>query len=569
MEHPNHPPPGTGGVTEPRPLRWSLTWPIGLAVVIAVILPPSGVAQWAGAVADPARASFTYGLWSLKILLLVHAVVASRMVHLLPPHPLTRGSNHRSTAGLVGILAAALLLRLPGLSGGLWYDEIQTLLHYVRQPWGVLVSTFDSSNQHLLYSAAARAVFSVAGESAVALRLPAVIFGVASVWAALAFGRRWLCAREAWWCAILLTVSYHHVWFSQNARGYTGLLLGTLVASSLFLDLLRGSPSSSRRVWTYAIVVALSALTHITALVVLAGHGLCWVWRARRLSPGAERWGPLAALVLAGSLTVTFYAPLLPQVLASLSQSGTGPVASEWQNPGWFVAEAARGLIQAMPGGVVVVPVALAVALTGLGSAWRRDLTATMVMLFPLAIMAGLLLATGHNFWPRFFFFGAAFLVQIGIRGGFAVLDRLLPLSGRHIGAAGLAALTVGSLALMVKAWGPKQDYPAAQAWVAAHAEPGDAVVGTEMMELPMNQWLDLDWDIVADLASLQAIEAAHPRTLLVYTFPIRLWAASPSLSAYLESDYRTVHVVPGTVGGGGIMILAKAPLSPVPESVP
>jgi len=119
---------------------------------------------------------------------------------------------------VAGALALALVLRLPGLNGGLWFDEIQTLVDYVRFPLGRIVTTFDTQNQHLLYSVLARVSVQLFGESAATLRLPALCFGLASLVALVRFARRIAPFDERMVALFALVVSYHHVWFSQNAR---------------------------------------------------------------------------------------------------------------------------------------------------------------------------------------------------------------------------------------------------------------------------------------------------------------------------------------------------------------
>jgi uncharacterized membrane protein len=47
---------------------------------------------------------------------------------------------------------------------------------------------------------------------------------VASIGALYLLGRAVAGPTEALFAAALMTVAYHHVWFSQNARGYSGLL---------------------------------------------------------------------------------------------------------------------------------------------------------------------------------------------------------------------------------------------------------------------------------------------------------------------------------------------------------
>ncbi|MCB9505634.1 MAG: glycosyltransferase family 39 protein [Gemmatimonadales bacterium] len=506
---------------------------------------------------DPLPAGLIEGLWALKLLVVLHIGVAWLVARRLPgwsSRP-EQGATRGEGLAIAGLLLVGLLLRLPGLDAGLWYDEIQTLVDYIRQPWGVLLTTFDSTNQHLLFSIAARASRAVFGLGAASLRLPAVLFGVASLWATLAFARRWLPAREAWWSAGILAVSYHHIWFSQNARGYTGLLLGTLLGSLLFLDLLRQRPPTRMAVWAYAWIMALSLLTHVTALVVLAAHGLVWLWQVRRLEAGRARWVPFIGLVLAGSVTVMLYAPVLPQMLTAVSTSGTSAPGIAWQRPGWFIAEAIAGLVRGIPAGIVLVPLAGLVVLTGLADAWRRDRVVVALMILPMATMAALVLAMGHNLWPRFFFFGAGFVVMWAVHGGFVVLDRVVPRLAAPVGHGGLGVVLLGSLVLLPRAWAPKQDYPAAAAWLAAHAAPGDAIVGTEMMDLPMNTWLGHAWPIVTDSTALRRIDSVAPRTWVLYTFPIRVQATAPGLWARLEEAYEVAEVIPATVGGGEIVI--------------
>src|SRR5215813_7963674 len=109
---------------------------------------------------------------------------------------------------LVVALVVALAVRLPGLNDGLWFDEIQTLVDYVRYPLARIVTTFDSQNQHLLYSVLARISVQVFGESAASLRLPALAFGLASLVALVRFARRITPLDERIVALFALVVSY-------------------------------------------------------------------------------------------------------------------------------------------------------------------------------------------------------------------------------------------------------------------------------------------------------------------------------------------------------------------------
>jgi len=547
-------------------VRRALLW---LALAAGVLMPPTTVAEILRQSGDPPSAALVFGLWLFKGLVVGHVVAAWLLGRHLarPSRSETPPSDGRMRWGVGALLLVGLVLRLPGLDGGLWYDEIQTLVDYVRQPLGIVLTTFDSTNQHLLYSAAAHLTTELIGATAAGLRLPAVLFGVLSLWAAVSFARRWMPPTQAWWTAAILAVSYHHVWFSQNARGYTGLLLGTLVGSTLFLDLLRGRPATAGRVWGYGWVMALTVMTHVTALVVVAAHALCWLWQLRHLAKGTPRWAPCAALALVGSLALMLYAPVLPQLFTAVSTSGTAVAGVEWQSPGWFLAEAIAGLMRGIPAGVVVVPLAGLVVLAGVVNAARRDGLVTTMMLLPLVVMGALLVSTGHNLWPRFFFFGAAFVVQLAVHGGFVVLERVVPRFATRIASSGLAVVTLASLFLLPRAWAAKQDYPAAAAWVRDHAAAGDVVLGTEMMGLPMNTWLGNSWPIVMDATSLQVRESAQGTTWLLYTFPIRVQSTMPELWRVMQERYEVAHVVPASIGGGELVIMRRAPgATPAPE---
>lgn len=543
-------------------------WPFGsahrnlltLALILSLLLPPRLAVAWLRPGDAQMLPGLVLGMWLLKALVILHVCAAWIMAIHLPARSNTGVmAPRRSSTWAVGfLLGTALAIRLPGLNAGLWFDEIQTLVDYVSQPMGIMLTTFDSTNQHFLFSAVAQLSTGILGTTAAALRLPAVLFGVASLWATLCFARRWLPAPEAWWATIVLAVSYHHVWFSQNARGYTGLLLGTVLASTLFIDLLRAERPTRWAVWGYAWVMALTILTHVTALAVVAGHGICWLWRRRHLAAGARRWAPFVALVLAGTISLMLYAPVLPQVPGALGSSGTASPGVEWQRAGWFIAEAIGGLMRGLPAGMVLVPIAAVIVLAGIVSGWVRDPVITVMMALPMAVMALLLATTGHNLWPRFFFFGAAFVVLWAVHGGFAVLRRLMPRYGQWVGHAGLVLVTLGSLWLLPRAWAAKQDFPAARDWIAGNAAAGDRVLGIDMMDLPMNRWLELGWPIVADSAALISREQSRGRTWVAFTFPIRLQATAPALWAHLQRRYTVAHVVPATIGGGEIVIMVR-----------
>jgi mannosyltransferase len=171
---------------------------------------------------------------------------------------------------LLGLYAVALVARLVDLNSQLWADEYLSLVRYVRLPAWDLFTHFYSNNQHPLYSLLAHATMSVFGEAAWTLRLPAALLGAACVPALYALARRVTTRREAFLTTALLALSYHHVWFSQNGRGYTGIMLGGIVCTTLLLDGLR--TPRPRTFILYGLVAGLGAYTHLGMVFIVVGH---------------------------------------------------------------------------------------------------------------------------------------------------------------------------------------------------------------------------------------------------------------------------------------------------------
>jgi 4-amino-4-deoxy-L-arabinose transferase-like glycosyltransferase len=459
------------------------------------------------------------------------------------------------------LLAIALALRVIGLGEGLWFDEVKTWVRSVNLPIGQIVATFNDQNQHVLYSITAKLTTAWFGEGAVGLRLPAVGFGVAGLWAVYWFGRRLVSQREAFLATAILTFSYHHVWFSQNARGYTGLLFFSLLASGLLLRLLEDERRGYGLAIAYGAAVALAMYTHLTAAAVFAAHalvGLVVLWK-RRASPGAANAAPI---VWAGILAVTFsiqlYAFVLPQTAAVLLEPSVGGVSIEWKNPLWLLTEAVRGLGRGVPGGPIAIAAGATILMIGAVSVARRNLAAAAVMIVPVLITVGVIFALGHNLWPRFFFFGAGFAALLLVRGLFASAERLIPRSAPTWAGAAMALAVLASASTVPAAWGAKQDFVGTLEYVDRVRADGDAVVMLDMAILPYQEYWEVDWRIIRDAGELQAVEAQHERTWLVYTFPTSLTTLQPDVWARMQDSYLQAAEFSGTVAGGDVIVMVN-----------
>jgi mannosyltransferase len=464
----------------------------------------------------------------------------------------------RHNAILAGLLLAALALRLYALNTGLWLDEIITRVLFIDLPLGTIVSTYENENQHFLYSILAHASVQLFGDHAWALRLPAALFGVGSIWALFLLGRQLGNATEALLAAALLTFSYTHIWFSQNARGYSGLLFWALLASWL---LVRALEEERPRIWPlYAGAAALGVYTHTTMLFVVLGHFLIYLrWLVTGEWKERARWvGVAAGFALAALLTVVLHALALPQMLGTAGREPS--LVAEWKNPLWAALEIAQGLRIGF-GGVVVAMAALGVFAAGLWSYLRSRPILLELLFYPPLLGAAVVISLGHHVWPRFFFFAMGFAVLVVIRGAVVVGETAGSVLGvarvtpRQVGTGFACALVAISAVAVPVAYGPKQDYQAAQRFVEENMAPGDAVVTAGLAVFPYKRWYRVPWAVVESEGDLADVRAGSKRTWIVYTLPQVLASVNPGLMKTIERDFPLVREFPGTLARGSIVV--------------
>ncbi|HVS10565.1 MAG TPA: glycosyltransferase family 39 protein [Planctomycetota bacterium] len=563
-------------------------------LALALALPPAACAE-AVAGGDPGRLGVVEaGVWSSKLALAVSAALlwgAGRLARRgRSGAPLLRRGlrePERATArehvAIRLLLAVALALRLHELGAGLWYDEIDTLVNHVRLPLAEVATTFQSKNQHFLYSVLARVSLVVFGESAWALRLPAALLGVASLYATWRLGRLLAPPIEALLASALLAFSYQHLWFSQNARGYTGMLLFTLAGTAALLRLLaaRDGAAAVRGSLAYGAWMALAVAVHLTSLFTIAAHGLIWLALLAR-SRGRGRGGSPAArpLVLetclafaaTAAFSVLLYAPVLPQ-FAGTALAPLPGAPTQWRAPQWFVIETLSGLARGVPGGWAALALAFLVGGAGVWSYLRQGPWVLAVLLAPAAVSGAAVFVLEHNLWPRDFFFSAGFFALLAIRGireTARALARTWGGAGAEALARSAALLACAAAALaMPRAWGPKQDFEGALRFVRESAAPGDAVVTVLTASLPFEELHRAGWSDAGSLEELMDAERRHPRTWLVYTMPTLLRAWQPGIWERIQSEYSVVRSFPGSVGDGDIVISVHPPRSPAAGGPP
>ena len=140
----------------------------------------------------------------------------------------TRGSSVIPVLLLAALIVLAAIVRVIATHNDLWLDELISLriANAVKTPWQIFSNVHSDNNHYLntlfLYVASKR-------NYAPAYRWLSVLWGVLLVPAGY-----WLMVRrsrvEAVILAGLLACSYPLIHFSSEARGYSGALLGSVLA---------------------------------------------------------------------------------------------------------------------------------------------------------------------------------------------------------------------------------------------------------------------------------------------------------------------------------------------------
>lgn len=235
----------------------------------------------------------------------------------------------RTVAIVAGVSVLAAVLRFSGLGRlALWSDEAFVMMA-TAQPWGVLLLVpFDVHPPLFL---ALQKLTAVAGDSAAALRAPAALYGVLVIPVVAALGAALGGRTAGVVAALVVALSTAHLYYSQEARSYTllVLLLATAVLGAVRF-LRAGEAGGTRFPWLYAAAAVLALYTHAIAVFYIAAIAAGGMLAAR---PSPKRqalprrpwvianlsvalmWLPWLAVSAQGAATFQNIAPTAPSQL--------------------------------------------------------------------------------------------------------------------------------------------------------------------------------------------------------------------------------------------------------------
>ncbi len=203
---------------------------------------------------------------------------------------------------LWGIVLLGAFLRLRGLGAkSFWLDEIASVV-IARMPgnsfWNWLWT--EEGNMALYYVMLRPWLEIHLGEATV--RLLSALPGIASIPAMYLLGKRLFGRGAGLLAALLLAISTCAVVYSQEARGYSWLLLGTIVSTYFFVRLI-ARPTYKMAV-AYSLAAGVTFYFHYFGLVVPLAHAVSLIALPKERRPWKQ-------LCVAGALIGLFAAPVL------------------------------------------------------------------------------------------------------------------------------------------------------------------------------------------------------------------------------------------------------------------
>jgi uncharacterized membrane protein len=223
------------------------------------------------------------------------------------------------------LLAAVLLggaIRFIGLDAqSFWLDELWTTvssseqsLYQLLTKWVIPDGVHPPLHNILLFY-----WFKLFGDTEISARLPSAIAGVLSIVAIYHFSKPFCSRYIATSAAILVALTYEGIYYSQEARSYSLLILFSIIATFLWLRIVaRATAPVTADYLKYGAVIIPLAYTHYFGLLLVAFQLAYWfgltVLKKERIKP---------VVITAGSLILA-YAPWVFVMIATFQDKGGG-----------------------------------------------------------------------------------------------------------------------------------------------------------------------------------------------------------------------------------------------------
>lgn len=188
-----------------------------------------------------------------------------------------QNNNQRHVILTAFIFIIALSLRFYQLGHEcLWIDEVSSIDQALRP----LPELFSGFIRGPFYYFLLRFWIKLFGLSEFSLRLPSVVFAVASVYLTYRLGKIMFSRFVGQTGALFLSISLFHIFFSQEVRHYSLWVFLTLLSNLLFLKILK--KENPVKIYAYySLVMILSLYTILWSALMWIVHNLIFIFEKR------------------------------------------------------------------------------------------------------------------------------------------------------------------------------------------------------------------------------------------------------------------------------------------------
>ena len=405
---------------------------------------------------------------------------------------------------LTAVLLGGIVIRIVYLGQTMRYDEAFTYLKYASKPLPYALTVDYQPNDHWLHTILVWLSVRLFSDSLIAIRLPALLAGVALIPATYWYCRKYARSAAALLAASFLSVSTAAILYSTNARGYTliALLFLGLMGVSLHL-----TQTGGREGW-WAAFVALAVLSMYTSPTAVYGLAVSVVvivaGRLRRSGWRQFKWRDIAlSLGISAVITTILYWPtIVGSGFAALFENRfIKPIygGDRIQQIGHSFVDSWNLWHAGWPIWITIllhVGVAIAVVMQG-----KRFFTVGRVFLLALAVCFAGAVAQHINPPARVWLFLLPLYFCAAAAGLQAALDRLIPrcsdlaLNLTAVGiliAGGAAVLRSGEVTKLPET-GLNGDVPRLAAILRKDLRPDDLILTTVPSAEPLEYYLKQD----------------------------------------------------------------------------
>lgn len=216
---------------------------------------------------------------------------------------------------LLGIITLiAVTLRLYIINDPIGYDEAYTFINFSSRPFKFILADYHAPNNHILNSLLIGIVYRILGNHIWIVRVPAFVAGVLGVPASFIAARRFFTAQQALAASVVLAVMPNIVAASANGRGYTLIILFSLLLMNFAGILIKeqslpalAAYATTGALGFYSIPIFLYPMTGISLWVAITYLSSETSWK--------DKWNNLRNFLftctISGLLTLILYSPVI------------------------------------------------------------------------------------------------------------------------------------------------------------------------------------------------------------------------------------------------------------------